>query len=129
MKSLTSSTIKTRGLVAAAAALALASSVSAQNGTRQGNPYVPAGADYTITAVQDINDSNPNGTMTGAQVNTNFERTPSIGVTYTKVDGGVVDFGVGLEDVGGNNPSQSTGLRIDYNTAVDANSSQVTLED
>ena len=138
MKSLIGSTIKARGLIASIAMVTLVAGASAQKGqgNRVGNPYTPNGADYTITGVQNVDDSNPGGQiLSGTQVNTNFEMTPSIGVTYQNVNGGLVDFGLGLYTdngkggKGGGGSAESTGLRIDYNTAVDANTSTVTLED
>ena len=97
--------------------------------THQGNPYVPAGANFKIFAHQGITPSNPFGDAeTAAQVNLNFEFTPSIGVSYTGADGKLKDFGIGLY-APMKNAIASTGLEIAYNQPVDASSVTITLED
>lgn len=126
MKRFFGSNIQIRSLCASAVALAFSASVSAQ--TRQGNPYVPTGANYTITGVQGISDANPMGTTNGAQVNTDFEFKPSIGVTYSQSNGSLKDFGIGLYQAAGTTAA-STGLRIDYNGPSDANTAEVTVMD
>jgi hypothetical protein len=115
------------GLALCAAALLLVSS-TASAVVRQGNPYIPAGADFQIVGLQGIDASNPLG-QSGfqTQVNTNFEFTPSIGVTYDSGGGKLTDFGLGLYTANG--IVESTGLRTNYNTLVDAASVTITVED
>jgi len=110
-----------------AIALASIAGVSAQ--TRLGNPYRPAGANYNITAYQGIDDAHPGGTTSGAQVNRDFEFTPSIGVTYTNSKGKMTDFGLGLYQASKKGSLQSTGLMITYDAIVKANTANVTVMD
>jgi hypothetical protein len=118
---------RSRSLCSAVIAVAFATTATVSAQTRQGNPYVPPGANYTITAVQGVDDAHPLG-QSGAQVNTDFEFKPSIGVTYDQGNGRLKDFGIGLYE-GPGKQAESTGLRIDYNTAVDPNTATVTVMD
>jgi hypothetical protein len=95
----------------------------------QGNPYIPAGANFKIYAQQGIDAAHPFGNSAfSPQVNTNFEFTPSIGVSYDTGKATPTDFGIGLYS-----PAKgmitSTGLQIVYNHLVDAASVTITLED
>src|SRR6201989_3030283 len=106
--------------VCAAALLAVASSASAV--VLQGNPYTPAGANFSIVGLQGIDASSPLGkTGFATQVNTDFEFTPSIGVSYDTGGGKLTDFGLGLYQNAAK-ATQSTGLRINYNGPVTASS-------
>lgn len=109
-----------------AIALFLCSAASSSAVTRLGNPFRPAGANFDITGIQGIDASTPLGTSNGAQVNKDFEFTPSIGVTYTN-NGKLTDFGLGLYQ--DNSGTHSTGLRINYDTLVKASSITITVED
>lgn len=119
-----------RGLPASLIAVLLfcvASNLSAV--TLQGNPFTPSGSDnFQIFAVQGVDTSNPLG-LDGfsPQVNTDFEFTPSIGVSYDTGGGQLKDFGIGLFQSG--NSTFSTGLNIRYNQPVDAFSVSITVMD
>jgi len=116
-----------RGLAAFATVATLAISASATE--RVGNPFTPDGADFSIFGVQGISLTNPLGASGfNTQVNTNFEFTPSIGVTYDQGNGKLKDFGIGLYSDSAKQ-TQSTGLMIKYNTAVTASSAVFTVED
>jgi hypothetical protein len=95
----------------------------------QGNPYVPTGANFQIVGLQGIDAAHPLG-QSGfqTQVNTDFEFTPSIGVSYDTGNGTLKDFGLGLYQDAAHN-TFSTGLRTNYNTLVDAASVTITVED
>jgi MYXO-CTERM domain-containing protein len=115
------------GIFSAAALLGLSCAHAAV--IRQGPTYTPSGADFTISALQGIDSSNPLGQSGFApQVNNNFEFTPSIGVSYDKGNGQLTDFGLGLY-AGANNTTESTGLKITYGQAVTASSISITVED
>ena len=113
-------------LVAGVLALVIASA----NATVQlGNPYTPAGADYTITAKQGVNSTNGSGgTSTGAVVNQDFEFKGTLGVSYSPTNNGnFTDFGVGIYSSGGS--TFSSGLQITYHQPALASSASVTLAD
>ena len=115
------------GLATLLGVIALSSGAVAQT-TRKGNPYRPAGASYQIYGDQGIDSSNLTGKSGFAtQVNTDFEMTPSIGVTYQQGNK-LVDFGIGLyKDA--SNATQSTGLTIKCDSADMAYSASVTVLD
>ena len=125
--------MKTRIIQSFALALCAASlltvSSTASAVVVHGPTYTPPGADFQIVGLQGIDSSTPLG-KSGfqTQVNTDFEFTPSIGVSYDTGGGTLKDFGLGLYT---NSASQvqSTGLRINYNTLVDAASVTITVED
>src|SRR5580765_1740667 len=96
----------------------------------RGQPFTPAGANFSMFAVQGINPSAPTGISNGVspQVNGDFEFQNSIGVAYDKGGGQLQNFGLGLYKDSANQV-QSTGLWIKYNQPVDAFSVKVTLED
>jgi hypothetical protein len=95
----------------------------------RGQPFTPTGANFTISAVQGINASNPTGTSGfNPQVNGDFEFQNSIGVSYDQGGGKLKDFGIGLYQDSAHN-TQSTGLRINYNQLVQASSVTITIED
>lgn len=97
--------------------------------TRAGNPFTPSGADFSITALQGIDASDPFGKSGfSPQVNENFESNPSIGVSFDQGNGTLTDFGLGLYQNTANQV-QSTGLDIQYNLPVDAASVTITVED
>lgn len=137
---------RTLGASAVAAVLALSAAVSAQGpgghgghgGVQEVGPtYTPTGADFSITALQGIDSSNPLGQSgVNPQVDLNFEFNPSIGVAYDQGNGKLKDFGIGLYQndghggPGGHNQQvESTGLMISYNTLVSASSASLTVED
>src|SRR6476660_6725564 len=78
-------------------ALTLGLAIAGQNARAtflRGQPYTPTGADFTMTAVQGIDASHPNGnTSFHPQVNGDFEFKDSIGVTYDQGGGHTKDFG------------------------------------
>ena len=113
----------------AVSVLALVTSNTASAVVLLGQPYNPGGdANYTISAVQGIDASNPLGKDGfSPQVNRDFEMPGVIGVSYDTGGGKLTDFGLGLYSANG--ATQSTGLRIDYTSQVSASSIVVTLED
>lgn len=110
------------------AALVLSANASAQV-QRVGNPYTPNGSDFSVTALQGIDSSNPLGQSSSAQVNLNFEFNPSIGVTYDQGNGHLKDFGIGLYQMDHSKQVESTGLSIRYSSLVSASSANLTVED
>src|ERR1700722_13669865 len=68
----------------------------------EGNPYVPAGADFQIFALQGIDSSNPTGQSSfSPQVNLDDEFADGIGVSYDAgSSGGKGGKGGGLTDFG-----------------------------
>ena len=110
--------------------LALAASNTASAVVLLGQPYNPGGdANFTISAVQGIDASNPLGnTGFEPQVNKDFEFDGAIGVSYDTGGSKLTDFGLGLY-AGPGGVTQSTGLRIDYTSLVTASSISVTVED
>ena len=114
------------------ALLTMALAMASQNAHAtflRGQPFTPAGASFSMTAVQGINPSQPTG-ATGfhPQVNGDFEFKDSIGVSYDTGGGVLKDFGLGLYSDASNN-TQSTGLMITYNQLVKASSVTITVED
>lgn len=97
--------------------------------TLEGNPFTPSGSsNFQIFALQGIDSSHLFGDNNfSPQVNTDFEFTPSIGVSYDNGNGGVTNFGLGLYQAGNN--TFSTGLNIRYNQPVDAFSVTITVMD
>jgi hypothetical protein len=98
--------------------------------TLQGNPFTPSGStDFQIFAEQGVDASNPLG-LDGfsPQVNTDFEFTPSIGVSYDQGGSKLKDFGIGLFQDASKN-TFSTGLNIQYTKPVDAFSVSITVMD
>ena len=93
----------------------------------RGQPFTPAGANFSISAVQGINTGSPTGaTGVSPQVNGDFEFKDSIGVSYDQGNGQLKDFGLGLYRDSAHQ-TQSTGLRVTYAAPVDAFSVKVTL--
>ena len=121
--------IQPLGLMLCAATLFMAGTTASASVILQGNPYVPTGADFRLFGLQGIDASNPLG-QSGfqTQVNTNFEFTPSIGVSYDTGGGHLTDFGLGLY-LNAQNQLQSTGLLTSYNTLVQASSINITVMD
>jgi hypothetical protein len=119
---------RTLGLALCAASLALISSTASAVVLR-GNPYVPTGANFQIVGLQGIDAAHPLG-QSGlqTQVNTDFEFTPSIGVSYDTGNGTLKDFGLGLYQNAAHG-LESTGLRTNYNAPVLASSVTITVED
>ncbi len=122
--------ILNRSLFVAVLALGLVITVpSAQAVFLRGQPFTPTGANFSMSAVQGINPSQPQGaTGVSPQVNGDFEFKDSIGVSYDQGGGKLKDFGLGLYQ-DSNNALQSTGLRINYNQLVKASSITITVED
>jgi len=96
-----------------------------------GSTYTPAGANYTITAVQGIDASNPLGISgVSPQVLQNVEFAGSIGVGYVQSNGTVNQAsGLNIYNNGTTAGIQSTGLNVKYNSAVTASSINVVTED
>jgi len=119
----------TMGFAALAVAALFGAASSQAAVIEQGNPYVPAGANFQIFGLQGVTPSTPLG-LSGfnTQVNTNFEFTPSIGVSYDTGGAKLTDFGLGLYQPSGG-AIQSTGLKIQYNQLVSASSITFTVED
>ena len=112
----------------AAGALVVASS-SANAVLLQGNPFIPAGANFQIFALQGIDSSTPTGkTGFSPQVNRDFEFAGATGVSYDQGNGHLTDFGLGLY-FNAQQQVQSTGLNIQFNGLVNASSVNITVED
>ena len=95
----------------------------------RGQPFTPAGANFSMSAVQGIDASHPNGQSSfHPQVNGDFEFKDSIGVSYDDGTGNLKDFGLGLYQDSSKN-TFSTGLMINYNALVKASSVTITIED
>ncbi len=98
-----------------------------------GSSLRPAGANYTIYAVQDINAANPTGVMNvgpGLFINQNVEYTGALGVTYTVGSGSVSkEPGMNLYNNGLTAGIQSTGLLYKFDTGIAASTAGVTLLD
>src|SRR5690242_18063820 len=81
-------------------ALAVGLAIAGQNAHAvflRGQPFTPANANFSMTAVQGINAANPNGASgLHPQVNGDFEFRDSIGVSYDDGTGHLKDFGLGL---------------------------------
>jgi hypothetical protein len=128
MKTIESSATR-RTLSIAALVLAFALASSAHATFLRGQPFTPTGANFTITAAQGIDASHPAGnTSLKPQVNGDFEFKDSIGVSYDDGTGKLKDFGIGLYQDPAKN-TESTGLRINYNSLVQASSVTITIED
>lgn len=97
-----------------------------------GQPYVPAGQNYSITALQNLTPVTlAGGTSAGANPNLNFEFQGGIGVRYKGFDGKLHDFGIGLYDASSAKGIQtaSTGLNISFDQLVSSNGLSATLGD
>ena len=95
----------------------------------RGQPFTPAGANFSMSAAQGIDASHPNGVSSfHPQVNGDFEFKNSIGVSYDDGTGKLKDFGIGLYQDQAHN-TVSTGLMINYNQLVNASSVTITIED
>jgi hypothetical protein len=103
------------------------SSIANAGVTRHGSPFIPSGANFSITALQGINGS-PLGGTGSPEVNTDFEFTPSIGVTIDQGGGKKKDFGIGLYEDSAHN-IQSTGLEVLFNQPILASTATATVED
>ena len=119
-----------RNVSVALIAFALAIACSSAHATfLRGQPYTPTGANFSISAVQGINSSNPTGISSfHPQVNGDFEFKNSIGVSYDDGTGHLKDFGLGLYQDSAHN-TFSTGTMISYNQLVKASSITITIED
>lgn len=113
-------------------ALILGLAIAGQNARAtflRGQPYTPTGANFTMTAVQGIDASHPNGVSSfKPQVNGDFEFKNSIGVSYDDGTGKLKDFGLGLYQTA-SKTTASTGMMITYNELVKASSITITIED
>src|ERR1043166_1637793 len=113
-------------------ALAVGLAIATQNAHAtflRGQPYTPANANFSMSAVQGINSANPTGTAGfHPQVNGDFEFKDSIGVSYDDGTGKLTGFGLGLYQDSSKN-TFSTGLMVNYNTLVQASSITITVED
>ena len=95
-------------------------------------PYVPAGADYSITALQNLTPLTlDGGTALGANPNVNLEFQGGFGVRYLNSEGKLTDFGIGLYDASCAPGIQtaSTGLNIDFSRLVSSHGLSATLGD
>jgi hypothetical protein len=119
-----------QGLAAVFLASAFFISLSANGAaTRHGHTYVPPGANYTIFGLQGIDTSHMFGDgSTTAQVNSGFESSEGLGVTYDPGNGKLTDFGIGLYQ-STQMQTKSTGLQIQLATPTDANHLTITVED
>jgi hypothetical protein len=119
-----------RNLSIALIAFALTTAWSNAHATfLRGQPFTPTGANFSMSAVQGIDASHPNGVSSfHPQVNGDFEFQNSIGVSYDDGTGKLKDFGLGLYQDQAHN-TQSTGLMISYNQLVNASSVTITIED
>lgn len=113
-------------------AIAIGLAIASQNANAtflRGQPYTPAGANFSMSAVQGIDPSHQTGTSGfHPQVNGDFEFKNSIGVSWDDGTGKLKDFGLGLYQDNAHN-TFSTGLNITYNTLVQASSITITVED
>jgi hypothetical protein len=95
---------------------------------RLGHSYMPT-PDYTIFSIQGIDSSNLFGDGNPlSQVNTDFEFTGGIGVSYDPGTGKLTDFGIGLYQNTAHQ-TKSTGLLIHLTTPTDAAHVTITLAD
>ena len=95
----------------------------------RGQPFTPTGANFSMSAVQGIDASHPNGVSSfHPQVNGDFEFKDSIGVSWDDGTGKLKDFGLGLYQDSAKN-TFSTGLMVTYNQLVKASSITITVED
>ncbi len=114
-------------VVILAVAVCVGSNASAA-AKRLGHSYIPS-PDYTIFSLQGIDstsqfgDGNPN-----SQVNTDFEFTGGLGVTYDPGNGHLTDFGIGLYQNTAH-ATKSTGMLIQLTTPAPASQITVTLAD
>ena len=95
-------------------------------------PYVPAGANYSITALQNLTPLTlDGGTAVGANPNVNLEFQGGFGVRYLNSEGKLTDFGIGLYDASCAPGIQtaSTGLNIDFSQLVSSHGLSATLGD
>ena len=94
--------------------------------------YVPAGANYSITALQNLTPLTlDGGTSVGANPNVNLEFQGGFGVRYQNSEGRLTDFGIGLYDASCAPGVQtaSTGLNIDFSHLVSSHGLSATLGD
>jgi len=105
----------------------LASSSANAGVDRLGTPFTPAGANFSIVALQGI-DGNPIGGTGSPQVNLNFEFPAVLGATIDQGGGKLKDFGIGLY-ADSAKKTQSTGLEILYNQPIFASSATARVLD
>ncbi len=105
----------------------LASSSANAGVDRLGTPFTPAGANFSIVALQGI-DGNPHGGTGSPQVNRNFEFPAVLGATIDQGGGKLKDFGIGLY-ADSAKKTQSTGLEILYNQPIFASSATARVLD
>ncbi|MDB6006408.1 MAG: hypothetical protein JWR15_3395, partial [Prosthecobacter sp.] len=92
--------------------------------------YVPAGEDYSITALQNLTPLTLyGGTSAGANPNVNAEFPGGFGVRYRNASGQLTDFGIGLYDASGapDFRTASTGLNISFANLVSSEGLSATL--
>ena len=120
-------------LATAAALLLVFTSLGFASPTIELNqPYVPAGANYSITALQNLTPLTlDGGTAVGANPNVNLEFQGGFGVSYLNSEGKLTDFGIGLYDASSAPGIQtaSTGLNIDFSHLVSSHGLSATLGD
>ena len=95
-------------------------------------PYVPAGANYSITALQNLTPLTlDGGTPVGANPNVNLDFQGGFGVRYQDTYGHMTDFGIGLYDSSSAPGIQtaSTGLNISFSQLVSSQGVSATLGD
>ncbi|MGH8099909.1 MAG: hypothetical protein ACREIW_01330 [Chthoniobacterales bacterium] len=95
--------------------------------TLLGNPYTPSGANFSIYAIQGLDLSTGHGSGS-PQVNRGLEFDDGLGVSYSQPNGNLTHFGLGLYS-DAQHQTQTTGLRVQYNTLVDPFSLTLRLED
>ncbi|OYW74581.1 MAG: hypothetical protein B7Z37_17130 [Verrucomicrobia bacterium 12-59-8] len=118
--------------VATAAVLLAFTSFGFASTIELNQPYVPAGANYSITALQNLTPLTlDGGTPVGANPNVNFEFQGGFGVRYQTAYGQLTDFGIGLYDASCAPGIQtaSTGLSIAFDHLVSSHGLSATLGD
>ncbi len=111
---------------AAAVLLALTGIGFASSTIELSQSYVPAGDNYSITALQNLTPLTfYGGTPGGANPNVNLEFQGGFGVRYESAPGQLTDFGIGLYDASGH--TVTTGLDIAFGQWVSSHGLSATL--
>jgi hypothetical protein len=119
-----------RSVPAAALLLAFTSLGFASSIVELSQSYVPAGENYSITALQNLTPLTfYGGTTVGANPNVNLEFPGGFGVRYENASGQLTDFGIGLYAAGGptNFHTATTGLDVTFAHLVSSQGLSATL--